>query len=150
MDDDNMCAVVTWIWASCQMHKDLNAVKGGCLGMKVAWNELDCTPISLANKDNTAILAAVIDGIAEPSVAVHVNAYTIGGGEKLTALFGAFLNHKDQKKGQHDTFRHFAMMRYGFIFTFPDTSNTRFGSHLEAATELIEHLDFYLEFIEFV
>lgn len=131
------------------MHKDLNAVKGGCAQMKLTWEELEVAPTPLANRDNAAILAAVIDGLAEPAAAAHATASTVGGGEKLTALFGAFLNHKDDKN-QHDTFRHYAHEKLGYIFTFPDTSNTRLGSHLEAAAELLELLEFYIQFIAYV
>lgn len=149
-NEDDLHAVTIWIWAGCQMHKDLNTTKGGCAAMRDAWTNLNESPIPLANKDNAVILAAVIDGHAEPRAAIHANACTVGGGEKLVAIFGAFLNHKDDKKGQHNTFRHHVMMEYGLRLTFPDTSNTRFGSYLEAAAELLERLDFYLEFIEFV
>lgn len=146
-NDDDLSAPFVWLWVGCQMHKDLNATKGGCKGMKRAWDRLGQEPVPLANRDNAAVIAVVVDGHVDPIAAAHANAYTVGGGEKLTALFGAFLNHKDDKKGQQDAFRHFALIEYGYIFTFPDTSNTRFGSNLEAAAELIERLPFYIKYI---
>lgn len=101
--------------------------------MRRAREELGEAPVPLASRINAAVLAAAVDGLADPSAATHTNAYTVGGGEKLAALFGAFLNHEDDKKGQPDTYRHFLMLKVGAIRTFPDTSNTRFGSRLEAA-----------------
>src|SRR3954447_11036484 len=38
----------------------------------------------------------------------------------------------------------------GKIFTFPDTSNTRFQSHCEAATVLLQYLPHFKNFLLFV
>ena len=77
-NDEDLHVISTWIWARCQTHKDLNAAKGSCAGMRRAWEELDEAPMPLANRDDVAILAAVVNGLADPSVAMHANAYTVG------------------------------------------------------------------------
>lgn len=148
--ESDLRTVSIWVWAGCMMHKDMNALKGACARMRATWTELDESPRRLANRDNAAILAAVNQGLVDADAAGRATAYTVGGGDKVTALWGAFLNHKDKKKGQHDAFRDFAKDKLGLTMTFPDTSNTRFGSHLDAAAELLERLDFYLEFINHV
>ncbi|KZP26120.1 hypothetical protein FIBSPDRAFT_819832, partial [Athelia psychrophila] len=40
--------------------------------------------------------------------------------------------------------------RIGYMVRFPGTSSTRYGSHGEAAAELIIRRDFYLQFLELV
>ncbi len=67
------------------------------------------------------------------------------------AIAGAVLNNKDDKKGYGDTYQNHFSWKYGPHFPrFPDTNNTRFNSHAEAAAELLKHLDFYLEFLNFI
>jgi hypothetical protein len=36
---------------------------------------------------------------------------------------------------------------FGHQHAFPDTNNTRFGTHLEAAVELVLYLEFYQKFM---
>lgn len=151
LDEDELKAATVFLWVGCQMHKDLNAVKGGCQAMKEEWAKIGVGPCPLANKDNAAILQAAAQGQSVGADAVeHANAVTSGGAVKLCELAGALLNHKDNKKGYHDAFRDYAKLILGLTFTFPDTSNTRFGSYLDAAAELISKLNFYLKFIEHI
>lgn len=56
-------------------------------------------PVKLMNRDNTA--AATAGG----SACTWAAEVSQGGAVKLTSLAGALLNHKDDKKGQHDTYR---------------------------------------------
>ncbi|KAF8801159.1 hypothetical protein BYT27DRAFT_7216270 [Phlegmacium glaucopus] len=70
-----------------------------------------------------------------------------GGGVKATQLAGAIFNHKDDKKGHHDTFRWWWYENIGTQFTFPDTSNTQFQSHCDAAAVLLLHLPCLIEFL---
>lgn len=60
--DDDLRDASVFLWTGCQMHKEMNAVKGGCAAMKEAWKKLDKKPIPLANRDNAPILAALNNG----------------------------------------------------------------------------------------
>ncbi|TEB24287.1 hypothetical protein FA13DRAFT_1797336 [Coprinellus micaceus] len=75
---------------------------------------------------------------------------TGSGGIKCAQLAGAVLNNKLDKKGHHDLFRWWWKKVVNKAFTFPDTSNTRFGSYCEAAIELIVHLDRFKESLSFI
>ncbi|KAF8954451.1 hypothetical protein BDZ97DRAFT_1590776, partial [Flammula alnicola] len=132
-----------FVWAGCCMHKEMNSVKGGAKALASFWKEAGLIgPIKLMNRDNAA--AASLGPSSANDRAVEVSE---GGAVKLTSLAGAIFNHKDQKKGQQDTCRIFFEDRLGYAIHFPDTSNTRFQSHCEAASELIVHLPLYLEFL---
>ncbi|KAI0352435.1 hypothetical protein OH77DRAFT_1460105 [Trametes cingulata] len=131
----------------CCMHKELNAVKGGNERMVAAWKKLDLAPpILLMNRDNAAAADAGTSDAQARAVEVSE-----GGGVKLTNLAGALFRHKDDKKGQQDAIRIFfeASSAVGAPVRFPDTSNTRYQSHCEAAAELLVHLDLYIEFLDF-
>ncbi|KAI0311301.1 hypothetical protein OF83DRAFT_1223333, partial [Amylostereum chailletii] len=138
-----------FIWAGCGMHKEMNAFKWGAREMK-EWSSSDeavesgaVPPLLLFNKDNAA---AVADKTASTSKA-RAEAVSTGGGIKTTELAGAYLRHKNSKKGQQDHYRWFFQVTLGYIVQFPDTSNTRFGTFGEGAAELLVHLDIYLEFL---
>ena len=68
----------------------------------------------------------------------------------MTDLAGALFRHKDDKKGQQDSFRYFFEEAVGKVFTFPDTSNTRFGSNGDAASVLITYLPLMRDFLELI
>ncbi|KAF8592454.1 hypothetical protein K439DRAFT_1610258 [Ramaria rubella] len=87
-------------------------------------------PIKLMNQDNAA--------------ATH------GGAIKATSLAGAVFCHKDDKKGQQDSLKYFFEDTLGYPISFPDTSNTRYQSHCEAASELLVHLELYIQFLDIV
>jgi hypothetical protein len=133
-----------FVWAGCCMHKELNAVKGGDAAMRSFWigTEFD-PPMKLMNIDNARAAAS-------GSLTALKNAETAsqGGGTKLTSLAGAIFKHKDEKKGQADTFRIFFEREIGYMIRFPDTSNTRYQSHCLAAGELLVHLDLYLKLLD--
>ena len=80
----------------------------------------------------------------------HAFDKTESGGIKATQLAGALFNHKDDKKGHHDVFRFWWSQNVGGELTFPDTSNTRFQSHCEAAAILLVHLEKFISFLEYV
>jgi hypothetical protein len=133
-----------FIWAGCCMHKELNAVKGGDAAMRKFWTTEELTPpIQLMNKDNDAAATAGPSSARDRAIAVSV-----GGASKLTSLAGAIFNHKDEKKGQGDTFRIFFERELGYLVSFPDTSNTRYQSHCQAAAALLIHLPLYIKFLE--
>ncbi|KAH7917274.1 hypothetical protein BV22DRAFT_1135542 [Leucogyrophana mollusca] len=131
------------------------SVELGNVAMMKWWAENGIPPPELlANKDNAATiqLAEIVDA----SAAAVKRAFEVSsrGGVKAANLAGAIFNHKDDKKGQQDTHRFFFMQVKGKVKNalkkFPDTSNTRYHSHCDAATELIKYLDHYLEFLDFI
>ncbi|KZS94295.1 hypothetical protein SISNIDRAFT_426536, partial [Sistotremastrum niveocremeum HHB9708] len=136
-----------FVWVGCSMHKELNAVKGGNTAMVGYWVISGIPgPRKLMNRDNAA--AAAEPG---PSAAkLRAIETSIGGAIKATSLAGAVFNHKDDKKGQQDTFRWFFVAMLGYAVDFPDTSNTRYQSHCEAASELLVHLPLYKELLALV
>ncbi|KAF8193696.1 hypothetical protein BJ912DRAFT_1091697 [Pholiota molesta] len=144
MSEEEQQAADLFIWAGCCMHKELNAVKGGDAAMRKFWISEDLTPpIQLMNKDNDAAATAGPSSARDRAIAV-----SIGGASKLTSLAGAIFNHKDEKKGQGDTFRIFFENALGYLISFPDTSNTRYQSHCEASAALLLHLSLYTKFLE--
>ncbi|KAI9064676.1 hypothetical protein FKP32DRAFT_1611112 [Trametes sanguinea] len=138
----------------CTMHKDLNSVKGGNAAMAAAWGELHTAPpILLANKENASTLREVdLDDLTAAELCALES--STRGGIQLTSLAGALFsnifNHKDEKKGHHDTYVFFFWETVGQPLRFPDTSNTCFSSHCTAATELLVHRMDYIRFLEVV
>jgi hypothetical protein len=134
------------LWAGCCMHKEMNSVKGGNAAMMAYWEKEGLSgPVKLMNKDNAA--AASGGSSAAKKRAGDVSQ---GGGVKAANLAGALFNHKDDKKGQQDTLRIFFESVIGYMIRFPDTSNTRYQSHCEAAAVLLVYLPLFLEFLELV
>ncbi len=131
----------------CCMHKDLNAAKGAHVRMNGHWVRRGLTPpVYLMNRDNAA--AAALGNSAARARAIEKST---GGGVKLTELAGALFRHKDDKKGQQDSMRFFFELSWlGRLLTFPDTSNTRFGSHGDAASMLLAYLPLFCEYLELI
>ncbi|KAF8594924.1 hypothetical protein BDV93DRAFT_564910 [Ceratobasidium sp. AG-I] len=126
------------VWTGCCMHKELNAVKGGVTQMMKMWAKNNLTPpMALRNKFE----ASKTDINARPNEDSR-------GAVKLASLLGAILNNKDDKKGQHETYRFSFQQQFGYSAIFPDTSNTRYGSHCDAAAELLVNLDIYISFLQ--
>lgn len=136
--------VELFVPAGCCMHKDLNVFKGGYTALTQFWIENGFEgPCYLMNRDNDA--AAALGNSAARTRALEKS---VGGAIKLTELAGALFRHKNDKKGQQDSMRFFFASVLGRLLTFPDTSNTRFGSYGEAASVLIAHLPLFCEFLE--
>jgi hypothetical protein len=118
--------------------------------MMAWWTDNDVTPpILLANRDNAAVLKNVesLDDLTPGEQ--HALNSTTRGGVKAASLAGAIFNHKDDKKGQQDTFKWW-FRNAGIPITFPDTSNNRYGTYCEAAGVLLLYREKFLEFLEFV
>ena len=140
-----------FIWTGCGCHKDLNSVKGGNQAMMNWWKENDIPgPVLLANRDNKATLEKYESDSELTAAQERALEMTACGGVKATKLAGDILNNKDDKKGYHDDFRWWWSMRAQEDFTFPDTSNTCFGSHCDAAIELILQLPHFIEFMKYI
>ncbi|TFY78770.1 hypothetical protein EWM64_g5238 [Hericium alpestre] len=141
-----------FLWAGCGMHKEMNSVKWGARSMERFWSgsqvrELGAVaPIPLFNKENAAVIA---DEMASTSK-TRAEQQTSHGGMKTTALAGAIFRNKYEKKGQQDNFQWFFTSVLGYMVQFPDTSNTRFGSHCDAASELLVHLTIFIEFLNLI
>ncbi|KAJ7061454.1 hypothetical protein B0H15DRAFT_958867 [Mycena belliarum] len=133
------------VWCGCCMHKEMNSVKGGVRGMSFFWETLGGpAPIKLFNKANDA---AVSKSAAGSAVAEHAIEVSEGGAVKLTSLIGAAFNHKDQKKGQQDTFKLYFEEYLGYPISCPDTSNSRFQCHCDCAVFIILYLPQILDFM---
>ncbi|KAJ8454145.1 hypothetical protein ONZ45_g19419 [Pleurotus djamor] len=145
--------ITLFLWSGCCMHKEQNSFKGGNTAMMAGWKDLDTEPpIVLANKHNAAILQRLSNPASPPStniseIELEALEKSTRGGAKAASIAGAIFNNKDDKKGQGDTYRSYFEMKYGKSSPFPGTNNTRFGSHGEAAIELIKNLDGYLAFM---
>ncbi|KAJ3845161.1 hypothetical protein F5878DRAFT_571952 [Lentinula raphanica] len=137
-----------FLWAGCCMHKEMNAFKGGCIGLDDFWDEHTelTSPIPLPNRDN----AATIRLASGTAAAARAKGRTERGAVKLASLAGMIFRHKDRKRGQQDTLRFFFDYKIGFSLAFTDTSNTRFQSHAEACALIVTHLDLFIEFLTYV
>ena len=58
------------------------------------------------------------------------------------------INHKDDKKGHHDTFCWWWYENVGIQFTFPSTSNNRFGSNCDASAMLVLQHHHFIAFLD--
>ncbi|KAF9020508.1 hypothetical protein BDZ89DRAFT_1138607 [Hymenopellis radicata] len=142
-----------FVWSGCCMHKDQNSFKGGNAAMMAAWKALGLQgPIILANKVNAAKVRNVLapeTGSSTPTEAeiAALEASTFGGA-KTASLAGAIFNNRCNKKGQGETHVIFLSQKVEkLVRRFPQTNNTQFGSHGEAAGELLLHLKEYREFL---
>ncbi|TFK16613.1 hypothetical protein FA15DRAFT_606812 [Coprinopsis marcescibilis] len=152
MSDGERRIMELFIWAGCGCHKDLNTVKAFYKGVQdyYADNPDIPKPILLANRDNAVVIDDIQDDEEETPAQARALDRTTGGGLKAAQLAGALLNHKDDKKGHHDKFRWWWQKNVGSTFTFPDTSNTRFGSYCEAAGALVLHHTHFVDFMAFL
>ena len=152
LSDDGKRILKLFIWAGCGCHKDLNTVRGGNTAMMAWWKENQVEPpVLLANWDNAAVLKEKFQhtDVTTPAQERALQ-MTTRGGVKATQLAGEILNNKNDKKGHHDSFRWWWMTNVGKSFTFPDTSNNRFQSHCEAAAAILQHLQHFIAFLEYV
>jgi hypothetical protein len=139
LSDEEKRSVDLFLWAGCCMHKELNSVEGGNTRMMVWWTENKIIgPIKLMNQDNAAAVSA------GGTVGTRAAEVSQGGAVKLTSLAGALFNHKDDKKGQHDTYRFYMEATFGYIISFLDTS---YQTHCLAAVEIMVHLEIYIQFL---
>ena len=145
LSSEEKAEVDLFVCGGCCMHKDLNAVKGVNARLQAFWSQTGQAPILLMNRDNDAAATSM-----DPRTQQHAAEKSIRGAIKLMELAGAIFRHKDEKKGQQDSWRYFSESRLGYAVTFPNTSSTRFGSYIEAASELITHRELYLEYLQIV
>ncbi|KIJ24727.1 hypothetical protein M422DRAFT_274426, partial [Sphaerobolus stellatus SS14] len=133
-----------FVHVGCCMHKELNTIKGGAAAIRELWIKLGIEgPMKYFNKDNSA--AYHVGDEASRTRAMNASQ---SGAVKLTSLSSSLFNHKDDKKGHQGSLAIFFKGKTRRFVRFPDTSNTRYQSHCEAAAELIVHLDLYIAFLE--
>ncbi|EIW73849.1 hypothetical protein CONPUDRAFT_78464, partial [Coniophora puteana RWD-64-598 SS2] len=150
---DERRARMLLVRAGCCMHKDLNCVKIGNTKMMAFWEESGLAgPLLLPNRDNAATIQEVDEDEELTEAQSRAINVTSRGGIKVTNLAGAIFNHKDDKKGLQDTHWHFMeqVVGAGEPTTFPDTSNTRYGSHCHAAAWLVRWQGAYISLLETV
>jgi hypothetical protein len=99
------------------------------------------------NKPNAAAASNSAPG---SQASEHANDVSDGGAVKVTSLLGALFNHKDDKKGQQDTFKLYFEEFLGYTVSCPDTSNTRFQCHCDCAIFIILYLAPILDFMMFI
>jgi hypothetical protein len=150
-----------FIRVGCAMHKDLNWTKAGDTAMRAAYDELDLAerPIELPNKATAEARAAEKKSKGERKLeAAEKYAGKLPGkkrtetvprgGVPLVGQAAALLNHKDDNRGDHDTWRFFMETKTGELLSFPDASNIRYGSNTDGATVLIVHRDVTIEYLD--
>ncbi len=151
LSSDEKRILKLFVWAGCGCHKDLNTVRGGNTAMMAWWEENDKPgPVLLANRDNAAVLK---DHLPDSDVLTPAQEraleMTTRGGIKAARLAGEIFNNKNDKKGHHDSFRWWWETNFNETITFPPTSNNRFQSHCNAAALLIQHLDRFIQYLEY-
>lgn len=140
-----------FIRTGCCMHKDLNTVKGGDKAMQDWWESAGKKrPLLLANRNNAAVLANCMDTTNMTAAEKQAGEISKRGGSHATALGGMIFRNKDKKKGQQDTYNIFMENRVGHHVPYPDVSNTRYGTHGEAAGTIIAYQDHFISFMEFI
>ncbi|KAF9476975.1 hypothetical protein BDN70DRAFT_811358 [Pholiota conissans] len=156
LSDEEKRILRLFIWAGCGAHKDLNTVRGGYLAMLRWWEDnegIDVErPVLLANRDNDPVVRERNTTIKQGDIPTPAQERAFHkstrGAIKTAEIAGAIFNHKDDKKGHHDTFRYWWWEHIGIPFTFPDTSNNRFQSYCDAAAALILYKEEFLDFLE--
>ena len=136
----------------CVLHKDMNIFKYANVAMVKchAENTNLPKPIVLTNQDNAATLNGV-SGSKLTEIKQRAMDVSGSGGVKATSIAGAIFNHKDDKKGQQDSHCiYFQDIKAGILKKFPNTSNIQYGSHGNAAAELLTYLPHYIAFVEHV
>ena len=139
------------IRTGCCMHKDLNCVKGGAKALEEMWTLLNKTPpILLANKENAYTLANRSNASMPTAAEAHAEQVSKRGGTHATSLGGMLFRNKDKKKGQQDTYDWYMEYHIGYRVPYPDVSNTRYGSHGEAAATIIVYLEHFKNFMKHI
>ncbi|KAJ7221761.1 hypothetical protein GGX14DRAFT_388880 [Mycena pura] len=96
-----------FFWVGCSMHKELNCCVAFEKGMQGYYGGLPESehPVLLANRDSDATIQLAEEG-GESTAAVPLKV-SERGAIKLISLFGALVNHKDDKKGLHDVYENY-------------------------------------------
>ena len=157
LSDEERFQLDLYLRMGCILHKDMNIFKYANAAMVSRHTEDPDlpSPIILANRNNAATLSRLsAPGSANETLTdIEQRAIDISGsgGVKATSIAGAIFNHKDDKKGQQDSHQiYFTDIKPGISKKFPNTSNVRYGSHGNAAAELLTYLRHYIEFLDHI
>ncbi|TFK58365.1 hypothetical protein BDN72DRAFT_782188 [Pluteus cervinus] len=142
--------LTVFIRTGCCMHKDLNCVRSGDKAMQRMWLTLGKeAPILLPNKDNNHILEDVSQSKHQTApLKKHAQEVSKRGGSHITLLGALICRNKNTKKGQQDTYSWYMETVVGQHIPYPDVSNTRYGSHGEAAATIIAYLKAFIQFVD--
>ncbi|KZP09963.1 hypothetical protein FIBSPDRAFT_900103 [Athelia psychrophila] len=152
LSDDEQRSLDFFIWVGCGCHKDLNSVSGGYAAM-LAWfldHDDVLSPALLPHKSNAGVIACIRDPHRlndDQQDAVQTSA---SGAVRAAWIAGALFNNKDDKKGQQDTFNWWFEKELDLHLSFPDTSNTRYGSYCAACAVLLQYRLQFIRFLEFI
>ncbi|KAJ7196140.1 hypothetical protein GGX14DRAFT_526945 [Mycena pura] len=140
-----------FFWAGCSMHKELNSCKAFTDGMESYYIANDIEgPVLLANKDNDATIQLSQDTGLSTAAVQRALKVSERGAVKLIGLLGAFVNHKDPKKGCHDVYDDYFRPLIGDGVRFPGVNNTRYQSFGLGGARIISFLDEHKLFMSFV
>ncbi|KAJ7681294.1 hypothetical protein B0H17DRAFT_867112, partial [Mycena rosella] len=141
-----------FFWAGCSMHKELNCCRAFNEGMMDYYDDNPDIepPVLLANRENDATIQLAAETGQSTAAVQRALKVSEHGAVKLISLFGAFVNHKDDKKGVHDVYENYFRGIIGSSVRFPDTSNTRYQSHGLGGARIITYLDEHRAFVDFV
>ncbi|KAJ6451180.1 hypothetical protein C8R45DRAFT_1113722 [Mycena sanguinolenta] len=119
-----------FFWVGCLMHKELNCCVAFEKGMQLYYEGRPEgeRPVLLANRDNDATIQLAKEGGESTAAVRRALKVSECGAIKLISLFGALVNHKDDKKGLHDVYENYFRPSIGAGVHFPDTSNTRWSA----------------------
>ncbi|KAL5476575.1 hypothetical protein ACEPAI_3255 [Sanghuangporus weigelae] len=145
------------------------------LGGEMAWESLseeakkekDLEMMNeLSNKNNDAVLMLAeseefqelrdvenedSDGTRKETAAEkRARELSVGEGMKTGFLLGLLLNSTDDKIGYHHIFCDYSIVHLGHGVNYPQTTNTRYSSYLDAAEETLAHLAFYIGFMKYI
>ena len=112
LSDEEKAEADLFVRGGCCMHKDLNAVKGVHAQLQAFWSKTGVAPVLLMNRDNDAAASS-----GDANTRQRAAERSVGGAIKLVELAGAIFRHKDDKKGQHDSWRYFCESRLGYAIT---------------------------------
>ncbi|KZV87342.1 hypothetical protein EXIGLDRAFT_620735, partial [Exidia glandulosa HHB12029] len=144
LPDDQKRVYDLFLWTGCAMHKDLNAVKGGCSGLADFWPTVDTPgPRKQPNKANAAALTS-----EHTDVALKASDDSYGGAVKLIQNCGLTFKNKNPKAGQQESFKLFFEDVLDVAFSFPDASNIRFQCYCSGSRVIIIHLSIFISFME--
>ncbi|KAJ6506661.1 hypothetical protein C8R45DRAFT_1050930 [Mycena sanguinolenta] len=104
-------------------------------------------PVLLANRDNDATIQLAEEDGEFTAAVQRALKVSERGAIKLISLFGALVNHKDDKKGLHDVYENYFHPTIGARVRFPDTSNTRYQSHGCGGARLLGYLEEHHNFM---
>ncbi|KAJ6449258.1 hypothetical protein C8R45DRAFT_849842 [Mycena sanguinolenta] len=141
-----------FFWVGCSMHKELNCCVAFEKGMQLYYEGRPEgeRPVLLAHRDNDATIQLAEEGGESTAAVRRALKVSERGAIKLISLFGALVNHKDDKKGLHDVYENYFRPSIGAGVRFPDTSNTWYQSHGRGGARLLSYLEEHRNFVNFV